>query len=476
MTYKHLPLWAATCAAFLAASLPRLLTEGMFMDGLLYGVISRNLAEGVGTLWKPVLTPTMTPDLFCDHPPLVFGIQSLFFRVLGDYILVEKAYSFFTAIVSGGLIVALWRRFTKPSHELMNLAWLPVLFWTMIPLVTWSYSHNMLENTLSIFTLVTALVLLRGLMAKKNLYLHVFVAAVLICGGLLSKGVVALFPLSTIGFFWLFNGGIRFRTAAILTTLLISLVVAMMVALLQIDAINYNLSKYMEVQFLPAIQGRRGALPTRFGVFTKLFSELAPLVGVCAVVLVLNRFKRYEDVFGSATHRFSAMCIAIGVSGSVPLVLSPRQSGFYLVPSFAFFALGFALLVAPVISNWAERIDIRSSGFKVFAVLAAVLLISVIGISAAQLGTANRDVTLIRDVKLIRTVVPADSRVTICNSMWQQWHMHGYFARYARISLDRNEPNHRYAVKRDEDCTPDELARFQRVNLDTRYVHLYRRK
>ena len=446
------------------------------MDGLLYSVISRNLALGVGSLWKPSLTATLTPDFFCDHPPLVFGIQSLFFRIMGDHILVENAYSFFTAVVTGGLIVALWRQLTKPLQGLPNLAWLPILFWTMIPIVPWSYSHNMLENTLNIFTLGASLVLLRGMMTKKSIYLHVFAAAVLICAGLLSKGVVALFPLSTIGFYWLFCRGIRFRTAAGLTALLISLVVVMMSALLSVDAVRYNLSKYMEVQFIPSLQGRRGALPNRLGVVTKLFAELAPTLGVCTIVLITNRLKRHAGILDSVTVRFSAMCIAIGASGSIPLVFSPRQSGFYLVPSLSFFALGLALFVAPAVRAWTARINVRSMGFKFFAVLSGVLLVAVVGNSVAQLGTARRDDVLIRDVKLIGAVVPADSLVTICNSMWNKWTVHGYFARYFRISLDRSPRPHEFAVMGDDNCSSVNMTAYERVDLDTRTVHLYRRK
>ena len=45
--------------------------------------------------------------------PLALGIESVFFRVLGDHILVENLYSLFTAIVTGALIVGLWRLLTS---------------------------------------------------------------------------------------------------------------------------------------------------------------------------------------------------------------------------------------------------------------------------------------------------------------------------------------------------------------------------
>ena len=41
---------------FLLVMLPSLLSDGMFMDGLLYAAIAKNLAHGLGTFWSPHLS------------------------------------------------------------------------------------------------------------------------------------------------------------------------------------------------------------------------------------------------------------------------------------------------------------------------------------------------------------------------------------------------------------------------------------
>ena len=71
----------ALLAAFLL--LPSMATIGMFMDGTIYAAISRNLAEGVGTMWALHFSAGLFP-VFREHPPLVFWLQSFFFRLLGD--------------------------------------------------------------------------------------------------------------------------------------------------------------------------------------------------------------------------------------------------------------------------------------------------------------------------------------------------------------------------------------------------------
>src|SRR4051812_22549428 len=76
-----------TAAALVAAIMPRLAQRGMFVDGLTYASIARNLAEGRGSFWSPSYTATIYPE-FHEHPPLGLWLQSLWFRVLGDHLAV----------------------------------------------------------------------------------------------------------------------------------------------------------------------------------------------------------------------------------------------------------------------------------------------------------------------------------------------------------------------------------------------------
>jgi 4-amino-4-deoxy-L-arabinose transferase-like glycosyltransferase len=61
----------------------KLIRLGIHGDGVEYASVARNLSDGVGTFWKPYLDDRIHP-VFHEHPPLVFWIQSLFFRFFGD--------------------------------------------------------------------------------------------------------------------------------------------------------------------------------------------------------------------------------------------------------------------------------------------------------------------------------------------------------------------------------------------------------
>ena len=69
---------------FLCICAPTLWSDGMFMDGLYYAAISRNLADGLGTFWYLHHTDFSHP-IFHEHPPLAIGIQSIFFYLFGGW-------------------------------------------------------------------------------------------------------------------------------------------------------------------------------------------------------------------------------------------------------------------------------------------------------------------------------------------------------------------------------------------------------
>ena len=90
------PFRIVTVAACAAAIVPRLAHRGMFVDGVTYASIARNLAAGRGSFWSPSYTATIYPQ-FHEHPPLGFWLQSLWFRALGDHLFVERLYAFIVA-------------------------------------------------------------------------------------------------------------------------------------------------------------------------------------------------------------------------------------------------------------------------------------------------------------------------------------------------------------------------------------------
>ena len=91
--YKNY-IYILAFSLFSLTILPRLMSYGMFLDGVVYAALSHNLANGIGELWKPILTYTVH-NPFYEHPPLAFWIQALLYYILGDSRFIESFYGYF---------------------------------------------------------------------------------------------------------------------------------------------------------------------------------------------------------------------------------------------------------------------------------------------------------------------------------------------------------------------------------------------
>ena len=182
-------LWIFVSVVFLGLLLPFLVQQGMLVDGISNAAISSNLSNGIGAPFEPHYTQTVWPH-FYEHPPLVFILQSYFFDVLGDGFFAEKIYGLVTAMTTAAGIVLCWKQATSES----NYGWLPVLIWIITPLVFWSFNNNLLENTVSMFTIFSVWAGLKAL--NKNQLIWLFISAIFVVLAFLSKGLVGLFPLA----------------------------------------------------------------------------------------------------------------------------------------------------------------------------------------------------------------------------------------------------------------------------------------
>lgn len=98
--------------AFACIALFPMFGKGMFMDGILYAIISQNVAHDVCGIWSLKITDSLYPH-FNEHPPLVFALQSLFFKFLGNHYWVERIYSLTTVLVSAYLIVKIYQSINR---------------------------------------------------------------------------------------------------------------------------------------------------------------------------------------------------------------------------------------------------------------------------------------------------------------------------------------------------------------------------
>ncbi len=474
---KYLP-YIFIISAFLIILAPSLFAEGMFMDGLIYASVSRNLANGVGSFWNLHFTESLAPQ-FQGHPPLVMGIQSLFFRIFGDHFYVERLYSLLIGLLNGFLIFLITNKSfilnktIVSSEELSNIkkySWVSLLFWITIPLVAWSYSNNLLENTMLSFLLISTYLLIISF--NKYRFLMLITASFSLFLALMSKGFVALFLWSFVPIYWLILRQMKFKRAFIDTIIVIIFTILPLALLLTFSPKAYEtLMAYIDVQIVSSLSITNSD-KNRFEIIFKLFNELLPVLIILLLSFLFLIIKKEKLKPYLKYKKEVLFFILIGLSASLPIAISLKQRGFYLTTSFPFFVIGFALLIIPFLQKKTSDLKFLSNKIIKFSII-GLFFVSIFA-NIYFWDTTQRDNNKVYDVKKVCEIVPENTTISICEQTYYDWSLHGYFARFSNISISDLSEN-KYLLL-DKNCKDKDVVNYEKIDIELNNYFLFEKK
>ena len=437
---KSWPLYVAVAAMFLALVSGSLTTTGMFMDGLIYSNVAANMADGIGSFWHPTYTATHHPD-FYQHPPLAMGLLALFYKLLGTHLWVTKLYMVLTMLLCAWLTVRLWQRLGGKREN----GWMPLLLWTLVPIVTHFANQCMLENTMVLFDLAAILLLLR----PNRKALNGLLAGVLLAAAFMTKGFPGLFPLVLPVLLWIFDRrkGAFVQTLCMLVGLLLPLV-----AIVVIPQARVYFQNYMQLQVLA---GWSQYEVHRWQIVFDFLRNTLIIIGLVLIVVIFNK-----GVGKKPTAEHWAMWVLVACA-VLPMMVSTRQREFYLLTAMPMVAVLAALLIEEPVARW-----IKPS--KVLAYVALVLLLGAVVLNAVRFGSEGRDVQLQRDLEVFAPQLERGEMVTVPTPLYFDYKLQGYYYRECRVSLD-DQRRHRHLL-----TTTDYPAdsTYRKIPLPTEQYHL----
>jgi 4-amino-4-deoxy-L-arabinose transferase-like glycosyltransferase len=470
---KNLPFFIFSIAVFVLLILPWVLQDGMFMDGLQYAVAAKNLANGNGTPWNLFISKYMNSS-FHDQPPLTLWIESAFFRMLGNSIYTERIYSFLTACISGILVMVIWKLIYQDKPEEKKISWLPFLLWIMPPVCFWSYANNMEENTMGIFILLSVWSVLKGLQQDGNLIY-------LIAGGLciflssFCKGIQGMFPLALPFIHWLVCRNISFAKTIAYSFILFLIPALIYFVMFQNKEINDFYLAYFNARLYPTFNSLNTATTTtRFYIFFRLLSELSGPVLLCTILFFIFRLKSFNYKTEKSQRQIIILFLLIGISGSLPLMITLEQRRFYLVPSLPYYAIALASWIAPAISSGISRINSKNKYYRGFKFFSLFLLIASLIFSFLGIGKTKRDNDLLHDVYAIGSIVPHEADITIPPAIIPDWSMHLYFDRLYTISLDPDTLRKHPFFLMQKDMVPPDSKMYSEIKSGLKIYRIYK--
>ena len=463
------PFFYFLVALFLIVTSQALFADTMFVDGLIYATIAKNLAEGKGTFWNLHFTNTFLSE-FHEHPPLAMGLESIYFKLFGSSRFVEKFYSLTTCLLVVFGIMKLWIQLGFQK----NTRWSPILFWMFIPVIFWSCNNNLLENTLVIFTTFSIYFALKS--TTKKPYYYLILAGLMLSFGFLTKGFVAFFPLSYFFFCWLFERKYSFikMVKHTLLYLIFSIVPLVIIWFISPEA-KLSLWNYFQIQVVKSLE-TIVTVESRFFIVKRMFSEMI-LPIVIALIFYFSYFKKRLELRLTQEQRATSFTfLALGLSAVLPIMVSMKQSGFYILTAYPFFAIAVANFVSPQLTAFTNKLTLTEKVNKRFRNVSLGFL--VIGIAFAFLSTSKfgKDEVKVKDMRVIFNQLPKNSTISICPAMNEDWALHSYYQRYKSVSLDYDFKNqHPYLLIRPSECNDFQIpVEYKEVKLNTIEYKLFR--
>ncbi|MBL7892608.1 MAG: glycosyltransferase family 39 protein [Bacteroidia bacterium] len=471
---RHIPFWLIVFSTIMLLIVAQLVQDGMFMDGMLYVSVSKNLANGIGTFWHPHFSKTAMTN-FHEQPPLYFGLLAIFYKILGTSFYVERFFCLITLCVTGYFIKKIWEILFISDLQNKQQSWLPVLLWITIPVCFWSYANHTEETVMSVFTVSTVYFISKALILKQKISFNLLLAGVFIFLSSLTKGPQGLFPIAAIGLFWIANiKDFSFKKCILYSILLTLPSLLIYSGLISNPVIYKSFEMYFAKRFVSTFNNIGATTDNHFEILFRLFSELIPALIITALLLFYGKVK---NITNNPKLKVSLWFLLIGLSGSLPLMITLEQRGFYLTTTFPFFAISFGTIITGTVSSLINKTNTGSKQFTIFKYCCWILFIGSSTYAITQIGNFKRDRELLSDIYLINKIIPNGEIISCPTSMWNEWSVHTYFNRYNYISLESIEnKRHKFLISYKEISDTSFFYRYNKTALNTQKLDLYQLK
>lgn len=435
MNRIHFWMWIFSLSIACLLIIPILIQNGMFMDAVQYSVVSRNLAAGNGSFWNLQFDLYNIHDLpsFSEQPPLAFGIQSVFYYLIGDSIYTERIYTFICFLIAALLISKTWKTIFREQPDVKQYSWLPFLIWATLPIVFWSYRNNMLENTMTIFLLFSAIFIWKT-MQGNNVYFNIILSSFFIFCATLTKGLPGLFTLSIPFLYFLVYKNISFAKAAMFSFMMFFIITILYLSMFVLfkDSIPFY-ERYFLERTLTRIGGEINNEGSVFIIIALLQQLIFPII-----ILLLSKifFRKLKSSESPILTKHAIFFILLGLSGILPIMLTPVQKQFYMTPALPYLALGFSILILSPCRLLIGKLIFKLNWLRLFQVFTILLIAANLILLVQDFGKISRDAKYISDAEFINNQVQGISIIGSTHTVYYNWVMHSYLIRNHSIYPD----------------------------------------
>jgi hypothetical protein len=402
--------------------------DGMFMDGEMYTAVSHNLAIGKGTLWNLYYTDDfLGRNSFNENPPLATWLLAACFYVFGSSIFVERFYILAILLLAALFFRNMWRTFL-PGEK--SFWWLPFFLFISVPVVHWSYRHNMMENTMVLWVMLSIIWMKKALENQTVNWFWLLASALATWAAFMTKGMAGIFTSAGIFAFWLVWRKFTFLKMLYMSVAYVAIVVGGILVLFVFPESKEFMNSYLFIRTAERIHNAP-IVASRFWIIGEWVAQFIVPIILSTVIAFLAREKVEKEK--STNRKELYFFLLIGSLGLFPLIFTKVQRSFYLLTSLPFFAFALSIVILPYFKYLENVISLKSAGLirKIsFVIMAATLIVTI-----TLAGKPKRDIELLNDVETLANFLGKDALIQATFDANMDWALKAYLMRKHQIQF-----------------------------------------
>ena len=267
-----------------------------------------------------------------------------------------------------------------------------------LPMTSWAFSNNMLENTMTWFIVIAVYCCMVSLQ-HPNIFASWFygiLSGASIFLAVLVKGPIALFPL-VVPCVAMTSERQKLSQTVVTTVVLVTtlaLAFGLMCSLSTASAPFFK--RYVSQQVLASVTGTRETSASRFAVLKAVSREnLVPLL--VAGLLTAAMYRLRKTTLAALHSRLCWYYLGIALAGSLPILISIKHKRWYAFPSLPFYTLAIAVVFHDAALALERFLDEHKQVRTYITVLSSLMLCVAVGVMFVEKNALRRDQDFHRD-------------------------------------------------------------------------------
>ena len=390
---------------------PSFFSGTMFLDGLTYGAVSKNLSQGLGSYFQPHYSDFLYSN-FYEHPPLFFWVESVFHHVFGHALWVDRLFGVLLYILSVLGVRNLAGQYLKKQSlwpwAIVLLAASPIFFWT--------FSNNMLEMLMIPIILYYVYWVNKYLRNGHILFLFFSVASLLLL--LWTKGPFALIFMIYPLYYLLFEQRTSHLVRRVSSFIMLLFATIFLASLL--PEISHFVSKYYNQQIVRSLS-IDGSYFNQ--IWNNAIKSMSVLFSLILIVFIANYIR---NKYVNSSCDTPSSLIVLSVTFVLSMVVSPKFHTHYLSMILPVIALLIIVLFEDVFN--------RLGNFNIKTVY--IVIIGFFLLSFSIWNNYKREPHSAYTLSDYLSMQKIDQNIGANTSFCQDYNLHAVLQRFNDLSVD----------------------------------------